>query len=49
VTTIGNVLDFVEPGTKKIRFKASWFQTGPVASNAWSASIDQVQWTVTSA
>jgi hypothetical protein len=43
----GDVTRFVAAGSRNMRTRLVYRQTGPVASFPWSASIDQAQWRVT--
>ena len=42
-----NPSQFVQSGTNTIRAKTSFYQIGIVLNNGWTASVDQVQWKVT--
>ena len=45
----GNVLNYVETGTHRVKMKVSWFRTGLTFVFPWTVSVDQVQWAINSA
>ncbi len=42
----GNVLDYVEPGTHRVKVKFSWLRSGLTLVWPWTVSVDQVQWSI---
>jgi hypothetical protein len=49
VSVGGNVQEYVQSGTGRIRFKVSWFRTGLTLLWPWSVSVDQAQFSVNGA
>jgi hypothetical protein len=49
VSAGGNVLDYLQPGTNRLRAKVVWTATGPTSHFPWTAEVDQAGWTIESA
>lgn len=49
VSVGGNVQQYVEAGTGRIRVKVSWFRTGLTLLWPWSVSVDQAQFSINGA
>lgn len=46
VVATGDLSRFVQPGTRAIRAKVSWFRTGLTLLFPWTVSVDQVRWRI---
>lgn len=46
VSPPGGFADYVEPGTRKVKAKVNWFQTGIALYWPWDISVDQVEWAI---
>ncbi|MEX2243404.1 MAG: hypothetical protein WD716_06100 [Fimbriimonadaceae bacterium] len=49
VSASGNVLNYLQPGTNRLRAKVVWTATGPTSHFPWTADVDQARWTIVSA
>ncbi len=45
----GNVLNYVEPGTHRVKVKFSWIRTGATSMLQWGVSVDQAQMSINGA
>ncbi|MCH8275554.1 MAG: hypothetical protein IH851_12270 [Armatimonadetes bacterium] len=45
----GNLSDYVEPGTNRVKARVSWKEAGPILSYPWRARIDRTVWKITRA
>jgi hypothetical protein len=46
VSAPGVLSEYVEPGTRAVRAKVSWFRTGLTLVWPWTVSVDQVEWRI---
>ena len=46
VSATGTLSDYVEAGTRNMLARIQWFQSGLILLWPWTASADQVQWTI---
>jgi hypothetical protein len=49
VSAVGNALNYLQPGTNRVRAKAVWTATGTTSRSGWKADVDQAKWTIVSA
>ena len=49
VSAGGNVLNYLQPGTNRVRAKAVWTATGTTSRSGWTADVDEAKWTIVSA